>query len=198
MLFTTCVYLGKHKPQGDGVLIFDEVKVACQLVWNSRSQTLSGLAMTSKDLSSLNDIYRILDQLDSPKQTSYILQFLWRDLTSNYDIVGPYFTSSESVDGQFIYARLFETLRLFESHGLKTSLLICDGCPANLTTIKLSHGFSGAYSVLPADSTGDHYEIKPWFTNPYNPPDLIYWMICPTHQVWHFIVHSNGYNIFYS
>lgn len=53
-------HIGKHKPQGDGVLIFDEVKVACQLIWNSRSQTLSGLAMTSKDLSSLNDVYRIL------------------------------------------------------------------------------------------------------------------------------------------
>ena len=42
-------HVGKHKPQGDGVLIFDEVKVACQLIWKSRSQTLSGLAMTSKD-----------------------------------------------------------------------------------------------------------------------------------------------------
>lgn len=183
--------VGKHKPQGDGVLIFDEVKVACQLVWNSRSQTLSGLAMTSKDLSSLNDVYRILEQPDSPKQTSYILQFLWRDLTSNYDIVGPYFTCSESVDGKFIYACIFETLRLFQAHGLKTSLLVCDGCPANLTTIKTSHGFSGAYSVLPADSTGDQYAIKPWFINPFNPPNLIYWMICPTHQVCHLIVHSN-------
>ena len=49
--------MGKHKPQADGVLIFDEVKVACQLIWNSRNQKLSGLAMTNKDLSSLNDIY---------------------------------------------------------------------------------------------------------------------------------------------
>lgn len=190
--------VGKHKPQGDGVLIFDEVKVACQLIWNSRSQTLSGLAMTSKDLSSLNDVYRILEQPDSPKQTSYILQFLWRDLTSNYDIVGPYFTCSESVDGKFIYACIFETLRLFQAHGLKTSLLVCDGCPANLTTIKTSHGFSGAYSVLPADSTGDQYAIKPWFINPFNPPNLIYWMICPTHQVCHLIVHSNWPHIFTS
>ena len=123
----------------------------CQSVWNSRSQTLSGLAMTNKDLSSLTDVYcTYLEQPDSPNQTSYILQFLWRDLTSNYDIVGPYFTCSESVDGKFIYACLFETLRLFQTHGLKTSLLVCDGCPANLSTIKLSHGYCGAYSVLPA------------------------------------------------
>ena len=69
--------IGKRKPQGDGVLIFDEVKVACQLIWNSRNQKLSGLAMTSKDMSSLNDVYRILKEPDSPSQTSYILQFLW-------------------------------------------------------------------------------------------------------------------------
>jgi len=33
-----CVKQGKREPQRDGVIIFDEVKVACQLMWNSRSQ----------------------------------------------------------------------------------------------------------------------------------------------------------------
>lgn len=134
-------HIGKHKPQGDGVLIFDEVKVACQLIWNSRSQTLSGLAMTSKDLSSLNDVYRILQQPDSPKQTSYILQFLWRDLTSNYDIVGPYFTCSESVDGKFIYACIFETLRLFQAHGLKQVYLYVMAVLLILQQLKLAMDF---------------------------------------------------------
>ena len=140
--------------------------------------------MTNKDLASLNDVYRILDQPESPKQMSYILQFLWRDLTSDYDVVGPFFTCSDSVDGKFIYACVYETVKLFQAHGLKTSLLVCDGCPANLTAIKISHGSSGAYSVLPADTTGDKYKIEPWFVNPFIPPNLIYWMICPTHQVW--------------
>ena len=48
---------GKQEPISDGVLIFDEVKVACQLMWNSRSHQLMGLAMTHKELPSLNDIY---------------------------------------------------------------------------------------------------------------------------------------------
>ena len=70
------------------MLIFDEVKVACQLVWNSRNQKLSGLAMKHNDLLSLNYVYQMLQQPhQTPKQTSYILQFLWRDLTSSYDIV---------------------------------------------------------------------------------------------------------------
>ena len=179
----TLITLGKRKPQGDGVLIFDEVKVACQLIWNSRNQKLSGLAMTSQDMSSLNDIYRILKEPESPSQTSYILQFLWRDLTSSYDIVGPYFTSSDSVDGKFILSCVLETVKLFQTHGLKTSLLVCDGNAANLT-IKVTHGYSGAYSVLPDDAdTDDVFEVKPWMINPFNPPSLIYWVICPTHQV---------------
>ena len=69
--------------------------------------------MTSEDLCSLNDIYKILHDPDTNKQTSYVLEFLWRDLTSCYDIVGPYFTSSSSVEGKFIIACVFETIKLF-------------------------------------------------------------------------------------
>jgi len=42
-----CRRLGKQEPKGDGALIIDEVKVACQLMWNSRSHQLMGLAMTA-------------------------------------------------------------------------------------------------------------------------------------------------------
>ena len=128
------------------VLIFDEIKVACQLLWNSRNQTLSGLAMTYKDLAPLNDIYQYLEEPQNPKQTSYVLQFLWRDLTSSYDIVGPYFTSAQSVDMNFLITCIFGTVKLFQIHGLKTSLLVSDGASSNLATIKATHGHIGAYS----------------------------------------------------
>ena len=59
---------------------------------------------------------------------------------------------------------------------------ICDGCAANLTTIKITHGCSGAYSIL-KEALGEKYEIKPWMINPFRPPDLIYWMVCSTYQV---------------
>uniref|UniRef100_A0A1X7TDM0 Uncharacterized protein n=1 Tax=Amphimedon queenslandica TaxID=400682 RepID=A0A1X7TDM0_AMPQE len=29
----------------------------------------------------------------------------------------------------------------------------------------------------------DPYEVHPSFVNPYDPPNLIHWMICPTHQL---------------
>ena len=97
-----CLKSGKQEPKADRVLVFDEVKVACQLLWNSRNNALMGLAMSSKDQASLTDVYKVLRDPDSCSQTLYILQFLWRDLTSEYDIVGPYFTSSSTVDAKFV------------------------------------------------------------------------------------------------
>ena len=67
MLFKAeCEKNGKHPPKLDGVLMFDEVKVASQLMWNSRNQTLTGLAMISKDMSSLTDVYQLLLTSQTP------------------------------------------------------------------------------------------------------------------------------------
>ena len=90
----------------------------------------------------------------------------------------------EGIGGCTVYiVVVLETVHLFQTCGLRTSLIVCDGSPANLTTIKLSHGHSGAYSVISVTASNDVYEVKPWMVNPFNPPWLIYWMIFPTHQV---------------
>lgn len=115
-------------------------------MWNSRSQTLIGLAMDHQDLCSLADVFQLLDD-DRVKQTSYILQFMWRDLTSKYDIVGPYFTHSKTMESKFVLACILETVKLFQLHGIKTSLLVCHGASSNLTTIKATHGQSGVYPI---------------------------------------------------
>lgn len=90
-------------------LVFEEVKVVSSLLWNSRSQKIVGLAMTSEDQASLHDIYRMLDGTKSTQQT-YILQFLWRDLTLYFDIVGLYFTCCGSLASKFILACILKTL----------------------------------------------------------------------------------------
>lgn len=107
-------------PQGDGVLIFDEVKVVCRLMWNSRSHQLVGLAMSHEELASLSDVYQLLDSDCRSKQTTYILQFLWRDLTSAFDVVGPYFTSTGSIENQFILACVLESMKMFHLYGFRT------------------------------------------------------------------------------
>ncbi|XP_065887616.1 uncharacterized protein [Dysidea avara] len=46
---------------------------------------------------------------------------------------------------------------------------------------KSTHNCSGAYGYnkeLP-----DPYQIKSWFVNPFNPPKLVHWLICPSHQL---------------
>ena len=103
--------------------------------------------MTSTDLASLSDVYSLLQDPKTKKQTSYILQFLWRDLTSEYDIVGPYFTCSSTVESKFVLACVLETIKLFQCHGLKTSVLMCDSGSSNIATIKATHGYQGAYSL---------------------------------------------------
>ena len=104
---------GRQEPMGDGVLVFDEVKVACELMWNSRNNRLMRLAMTSKDLASLNDIYTLLKNSDTNKQTSYVLQFLWRDLTSEFDIVGPYLPVQIQLTGSLSWLVYWKLLNYF-------------------------------------------------------------------------------------
>ncbi|XP_065906570.1 uncharacterized protein [Dysidea avara] len=137
--------------------------------------------MTPNDLASLNDVYSLLKSPEANKQTSYILQFIWRDLTSEFDIVGPYFTSPSTVDCQLVVACVFETIELFELHGLKTSVLVCDGGSANVAAIKASHDCHGAYSI--SEDQEDKYKVTPWMINPYRPTQKIFWLICPSHHL---------------
>ena len=129
---------GKKEPKGDGALIFDEVKVISRLMWNSRSQTLIGLSMDHDELSSLSDIYNYSDG-NCPEQTSYILQFLWRDLTSNFDIVVPFFTSSSTMESKLIISCVLDTLKLLYLHGMKVSVLehLPTSLPSKPLTINL-------------------------------------------------------------
>ena len=161
-------------PQGDGVLIFDEVKVVCRLMWNSRSHQLVGLAMSHEELASLIDVYQVLDPDNRSKQTTYILQFLWRDLTSPFDVVGPYFTSSGPLESEFILSCVLESMKVFHLYGFWTYALVCDAAAPNVSVIKATTGIQGAYG---------NREVKPEFKNPFDPTRMIYWIICPSHQV---------------
>uniref|UniRef100_A0A1X7U1I9 Uncharacterized protein n=1 Tax=Amphimedon queenslandica TaxID=400682 RepID=A0A1X7U1I9_AMPQE len=57
----------------------------------------------------------------------------------------------------------------------------CDGASTNLSLIKASHGTSGVYPILKGER--DPYAVEPCMMNPFNPPNLIFWVICPTHQL---------------
>ena len=100
-------------PFGERVLIFDEVKVGLNVQWNSRSDEFVGHAMTSEDMATLQDVHDSLDATEKTSKTSYVLQTLWRDLSSDYDIIRPYYTSSGGLKSKFLLACLFDSMRQF-------------------------------------------------------------------------------------
>eukprot|EP00733_Pompholyxophrys_punicea_P000614 Pompholyxophrys_punicea_v1_NODE_189_length_2876_cov_7.760723.p1 type:complete len:228 gc:universal NODE_189_length_2876_cov_7.760723:1810-1127(-) len=61
----------------EGVLIFDEVKVAVGVTWNSNTHKIASEATTASEASDLHNVFQTLDSVtDLP--TSHILQTLWR------------------------------------------------------------------------------------------------------------------------
>ena len=102
-------------------------------------------------MASLSDIFQT-HQGDYPAQNDHILQFLWRDLTSDFGIVGPYFTSNGTFDSKVTLSCVLETIKLFQLHGLSTSLLVCDRASSNLSLIKATHEVSGVYPILKGNS----------------------------------------------
>ena len=77
-------------------------------------------------MSSFHNVYKEIDPSSEIKKASYILQILWRDITSIYDITGPYYTSECGLDHRFIMACVSETMHLFSIYGFDVILLICD------------------------------------------------------------------------
>ena len=74
----------KPAPDGFGALIFDEVKVVSKLLFNSKSNSLVGLAMSPDEFTCLHDIYMHVNNNCQTQHTNYILQFLWRDFVFRF------------------------------------------------------------------------------------------------------------------
>lgn len=176
---------GLKKPLGVGVLIFDEVKVIGKVVLNMKNETFLGLAMDEDEMNNLHDIYRSLESRE-PTPAEYMLQFLWRDLTSSYDIIGPYFSLRSTINHSIVIDTLLETMRAFNNYNFKTICVVCDGASSNMAAIKLlSMDKVGAYGTS-GDDTNKH-EVKPWFQNPFDPAIDVFFVICPSHQVLHLL-----------
>ena len=143
----------------------------------SRSNRLVGLALSAADMSELHDIYETVDSSNPTQRTTYVLQFLWRCLTSQFDVIGPYYTSGKSFSHKFLMSCILATLHSFHLYNFKVAVLIGDGASSNLTLFKHLCGYKGVFP--PTDH--EHY-IKPWFINPYS-GEKTHILICPSHQV---------------
>ena len=87
---TEAMKAGKESPISEGVLIADEVKVAAKLHWNSRDDSIVGHSMTPDEMATLCDLFSVLNDDPQTSKADYTMQTLWRDTSSNCDVVGPY------------------------------------------------------------------------------------------------------------
>ena len=126
--------------------------------------------MTQNDLISLSDVYEELCE-DKLKKTTYILQFLWWDVSSKFDLIGPYFTSESGLDARFTIACLFEVLRALECVGFNVIGLVCDVASSNLTVLKKLWGSIWSWFILCWSFLGHSTDTVVWY------------IACPSHQV---------------
>jgi hypothetical protein len=130
-----------------------------------------GFAMSSDDFASLHDVYEGLETDEKCQKTTYVMQFLWRDLSSDFDVIGPYFTCPSTVETCFLHSIVVRTMLAFTQFGFSVRALLCDGTSTNLALLKLLCGHSDGTDA-----------ITPWFTSPFD-GTKVFLIICPSHQV---------------
>ena len=140
--------------------------------------------MNPEEFPYLHDIYEDLDPNRAPRPAQYMLQFMWRDLTSDFDVVGPYFSAAQSLEHGFIVSCINQTMRTFHAYNFEVVGMVCDGVSSNLAAIKmLCTGHRGTYGTKEPDYDGDRHEVTAHFINPFNPQLNVYCCICPSHQL---------------
>ncbi len=69
-----------------------------------------GYAMSSVEFISLHEG---LNEDERCQKTSYMLQFVWRDLSSDFDVVSPYFNCPSTMETQFLHSIVVRTMLAF-------------------------------------------------------------------------------------
>ena len=128
--------------------------------------------MSSDDFTCLHDVYEGLEINDKCQKTSYVIQFLWRELTSDFDVIGPYFTCPSTIETRFLHSIVTRTVLAFSQFGFGVRALLCDGASTNLSLLKLLCGH--------CNELDDN--IKPWFSSPFDGKE-VFLIVCPSHQV---------------
>ncbi len=129
--------------------------------------------MCSTDMISLHDVYEELRTGEQCQKTQYVLQFLWRDLSSDFDVIGPYFNCSSSLEVKSLHSFVIRSMLVFVQFGFGIRAILCDGASSNLKLLKLLCGVS--------DNSEDLIETS--FQSPFDGKS-IHAIVCPSHQVY--------------
>ncbi len=104
---------------GIGLLIFDETKLIGKLAYNSKSHEVYGTAISENKFASLFDVFEEYKGSSGSKLGQFALLTLWKDLTSNYEILGPYWVTDKTMDSEYLWSCLFESMRLFAAYNFQ-------------------------------------------------------------------------------
>ena len=143
------------------------------MIWNSSNSAIIGFSMSSEDFISLHDVYEGLCVDEKCQKTAYVVQFLWRDLSSDFDVVGPYFNSLSSLETTSLHSMVIRTMLIFTQFGFGVRALLCDGASSNMSLLKLLCGYTNNEE---ADIS------RPWFKSPFD-GKRVHLLVCPSHQV---------------
>ena len=58
-----------------------------------------------------------LEEDERSQKTTYVVQFLWRDLSSDFDVIGPYFTIDSTMEAKFLHGIVVRTMLAFTQFG---------------------------------------------------------------------------------
>ena len=141
-----------------------------KVAWNLKGAGITGYSVSEDELKVLHDVYGTAVQPGSQK-ASYIVQFLWRDLTSGFDLIGPYFPIESSMTSSVLQELIMLCLKALTSYGFKVSILLCDGASSNLTVLKLLSGSPKAQfpTYVDAETLRERYNVEASFINPEDP-----------------------------
>lgn len=119
--------------------------------WNLKGAGITGYSASEDELKVLHDVYSTAVQPGSQK-ASFIVQFLWRDFTSGFDLIGPYFPVDSSMSSSVLEELIMLCLKALSSYGFKVSILLCDEASSNLTVLKLLSGNPKAQFPVNSDA----------------------------------------------
>lgn len=91
--------------------------------WNSRNEELVGLAMTSAEMQTLQDVYNTISSDSKTRVLQSLWHFLiWFDLRK--DIIGPYYTSASTLKSKFLLLCVMDAIYQFHLFSFEMSLTL--------------------------------------------------------------------------
>lgn len=129
--------------------------------------------MSSYEMKTLHDVYDGLVENETCQKTTYIMQFMWRDISWKFDVIGPYFTLGSSVEAKWPYPFVTKVMLSFHKYEFRICCLLCDGATSNLSLLKMMAGATKEQDEITSAS----------FASPLYGRN-VYLFVCPSHQVY--------------